>query len=159
MFIALGQDAPTEREENLELRSVRFEKEPTLVAQYYQAADLYLHAAKAETFGLAITEAMACRTPVVATAVGGILDQIDDGVNGLLVPPADSEKMARAIITVLESPMLHRKLAWSAGCTARGKFGLDRMVDQYLSWYSEGLEATKKTCNASSHADTAKALN
>jgi len=41
------------------------------VADYYRAADLYLHAARAETFPNTILEAMACGTPVIATAVGG----------------------------------------------------------------------------------------
>ena len=50
-----------------------------------------------EPFGLVALEAMACGRPVVATAVGGVAETVDDGVTGLLVPPANAGALADAI--------------------------------------------------------------
>ena len=63
---------------------------------YYQAADIYIHAAKADTFPNVVLEALACGLPVVATAVGGIPEQIDHERTGFLVPPGDAAGMAEA---------------------------------------------------------------
>ena len=56
--------------------SSRSRKGAETVAPYYQAADVYLHAAKADNFPRAVLEALCCGTPVVATAVGGIPEQV-----------------------------------------------------------------------------------
>ena len=58
------------------MRFVGHQKSAQTVAQYYQAADVYLHAATADTFPRAVLEALACGTPVVATGVGGIPEQV-----------------------------------------------------------------------------------
>lgn len=76
LFIALGEDAPTERVGEAEIRFVPRELDPHAVARYYQAADVYVHAARADTFPTSVIEALACGTPVVATAVGGIPEQV-----------------------------------------------------------------------------------
>src|SRR5262249_54733173 len=76
LFIALGEDAPAERLGQDEVQFVHYKKDLDTLARYYQAADVYVHAARAEVWGLTITEALACGTPVVATAVGGIVEQI-----------------------------------------------------------------------------------
>jgi trehalose synthase len=78
-----------------------------------------------EGFGLTVTEAMWKRRPIVASAVGGIQDQIRDGVEGLLVhDPTDAAETARALWRVLESPDLGRRL----GAAAR-----ERVRERYLS--------------------------
>ncbi|HEX6437968.1 MAG TPA: glycosyltransferase, partial [Candidatus Binatia bacterium] len=79
LFLALGQEGKGERIGPAEVRFVRYQQDPEVVARYYQAADVYVHAARADTFPNTILEALACGTPVVATAVGGIPEQIEDG--------------------------------------------------------------------------------
>ena len=64
-----------------------------------------------EGFGLALTEAMLCRTPVIGARSGGILDIIDDKVTGLLVPPDNSELLAEAIKLMIQDSELRRRLA------------------------------------------------
>jgi glycosyltransferase involved in cell wall biosynthesis len=54
------------------------------VARYYQAADLYVHAAPADTFPNTVLEALACGTPVVATAIAGIPEQVERRANRVL---------------------------------------------------------------------------
>jgi len=74
LLVALGDDAPeaaaAARRGGQPIRFVPFAEDPVVVANHYRSADLYLHPARAESFGLAVLEAMACGTPVVASDVG-----------------------------------------------------------------------------------------
>lgn len=141
IFIALGEDGPTERIGRAEVRFVPFQKTPNDVARYYQAADVYLHAARADTFPNVVLEALACGTPVVATAVGGIPEQIDDGSTGYLTRPQDAQDMADAIIRLLNDPASCRAMGENAVQQARMRFDLNRQVDDYLDWYERILES------------------
>ncbi len=77
-----------------------------------------------EGFGLTVTEAMWKGRPVVASAVGGIRDQIDDGVQGLLVrDPTDLAAFGAAVTRLLGDPELAHRL---------GEAGRQRVVDRYL---------------------------
>jgi trehalose synthase len=78
-----------------------------------------------EGFGLTVTEAMWKRRPVVASAVGGIQDQLRDGIDGLLVQqPADADEFARVVGRVLADAALAARL---------GDSGYARVRDNYLS--------------------------
>jgi glycosyltransferase involved in cell wall biosynthesis len=114
-----------------------FEKDPDRMALYYQAADVFALPALAESFGKTIIEAMACGRPVVATRVGGTLEQITDGITGCLVPMSDVTAMADAIKSLLGDENLHNKIGSAAAEYARRHFSLDLQVDANLSWYSE----------------------
>lgn len=153
MFIALGEDSPAEEIGHAQVRFVPYETDAGVVASYFQAADLYVHAAKADTFPNAILEALGCGTPVVATAVGGIPEQIkglrdaiteakwnvfDIGeATGILVRPGDAATMAVAIERLLRDKTLRRTLAHNAAEDARERFALNREVMDYLNWYEK----------------------
>ena len=78
-----------------------------------------------EGFGLTVTEAMRKSRPIVASAVGGIHDQIRDGIEGLLVgDPTDADETAAALHRILESPELGRRL---------GAAAYERAKERYLS--------------------------
>jgi glycosyltransferase involved in cell wall biosynthesis len=153
LFIALGADPSTERVGHAQIRSVPYEADTNVVANYFRAADLYVHAAKADTFPNAILEALACGTPAVATAVGGIPEQVKGWRNGeevskwnrfdayvatgILVRPGDSSAMAVAIERLLTDDSLRRRLGENAAHDARQRFELKRQTVEYLDWYAK----------------------
>jgi D-inositol-3-phosphate glycosyltransferase len=85
-----------------------------LLSTYYRAADVVLVPSRSESFGLVALEASACGTPVVATAVGGLLSLVEDGVNGFLVPDRDVELFAQRVTQVLDDSPLAQRLGTQA---------------------------------------------
>ena len=143
LLIVLGEDAPVERVDKLEIRFVPYQEDPTTVARYYQAADVYVHAARADTAPISISEAMGCGTPVVATAVGGIPEQVEDARTGFLVPLGNAEALASRITQLLLDEALKRSMGMQAAKSARYRFNFDQQVDGYLNWYEEIIRDTK----------------
>lgn len=109
--------------------AVRFTGPRTDVEDVLRAADVFVNCSAAEPFGLSLVEAMACGRPVVATAAGGPLDFVVDGVNGRLVPPDDPRALAAALDDVLGDAAHAERLARSAVETA-ARFDIDRQADR-----------------------------
>lgn len=139
LFMILGNVDRGEQIGRVYIEFIPYQKDPQVVIRYYQAADVYVYATKADTFPTTVLEALACGTPVVATAVGGIPEQIDDGETGFLVPPRSPEEMAAAIQKLLQDNNLHRKMSSQAAETAQRRFDVNRMVEEYLEWYRKIL--------------------
>jgi glycosyltransferase involved in cell wall biosynthesis len=91
---------------------------PPLKHDVVAMSDVVLHTSFAESFGLAVLEAMAAGKPVVSAAVDGPRLLIEDGVNGLLVPPADVEACASAVASLLDDPERRRALGQRAALAA-----------------------------------------
>jgi glycosyltransferase involved in cell wall biosynthesis len=140
LFIALGADGEAEETGRAEGRYVPYLRDSALVARYYQAADVYVHAAREDTFPTSVLEAMACGTPVVATAVGGIPEQVEEGQSGFLVPAGDAEGLAIRLIRVIEDSDLRLRLGRHAIQCVRRRYDLEHQVDTYLDWYVELLD-------------------
>lgn len=86
-----------------------------------------------EGFGLTVTEAMWKARPVIATATGGIVDQIEDGVTGVLLRnPLDLERFATEVADLLESPERARAIGEAARESVRANFLVDRHTLQYV---------------------------
>jgi glycosyltransferase involved in cell wall biosynthesis len=97
-----------------------------LVEAYQQASVFVLPSTtESEASPMTLTEAMACKKPVVASAVGGVPFMIDDGRDGLLVPPGDPERLAAACLRLLIAPEL---------ATAMGERAYQRVKS--LTWAS-----------------------
>ena len=92
-----------------------------------------------EAFGRVIIEAQAAGVPVVATRVGGVVDIIDDGINGLLVPAGDAEVMAKAVIRIFQDLSFSERLAENALERIKENYTLERMVRATLQVYEEAL--------------------
>lgn len=152
MLVVLGDSRPNGSSDHNDIRFVPFEADLRRVAAWYSAADLYVHAARADTFPNSVLEALACGTPVVATAVGGISEQIrsldwfgqnnaeSEHPTGVLTPPADHTIMARAIKKLLADDTLRRQLAINSIRDVESRFTLTRQADEFLKWYSELIE-------------------
>lgn len=138
-FISLGEEAPTRMVGRATFQYLPFLPNP-IVARYLQAADVYLHAARAENFGLITAEAQACGTPVVSTAVGGLPEVIVGGETGLLVPPGDANAMAQAVCGLLGNDELRQQLGVNAARRARSLWRSDRVVQMYLDWFKESRQ-------------------
>jgi glycosyltransferase involved in cell wall biosynthesis len=138
-LLAVGQERADEQLGSAVVRHVPFIKSPQEMALYYQSADIYLHAAHSETFGIVIVEALACGLPVVATAVDGIPEVFSDGEHGFHIAHADAEAMAGAVLRLMQDPALRASLGASAAQHARRHYDVDLMVDRYLNWYDEVL--------------------
>jgi glycosyltransferase involved in cell wall biosynthesis len=80
---------------------------------------------------------MAHGKPVVATAVGGLLDLVVDGETGLLVPPRDPAALRRALERLLADRELRRRLGAAARERARADFSWERVTDATLAAYAE----------------------
>lgn len=101
------------------------------------AADVFCLSSTWEGVPLAAQEAMLLGTPVVATAVGGIPELIDDGVSGRLAPPGDPGALAAALHEVLDDPDLQRRYATAARAQIRQKFSTQRMLTTLSRTYEE----------------------
>ncbi len=100
-----------------------------------RSADLLLDAPTGEPFATVALEAMACGTPVVASAIGSHLDTIIDGTTGLLVPPGRPGLIAQRIRTLLASPMLLEGFGIAAVDRARARYAWDRIGQETLAIY------------------------
>lgn len=155
VLIGVGDDGPggEERLGDARLRHVPFEHDPKRLAEHYRAADLLLHPALSEAWGLVVTEAMACATPVIATAVEALPEQVlglgvpgsvgaavhAERATGALVPPRDSDAMAAAVLELLRSPTLLRRLGDQAAAHVRANFTQKRQTAAYAAFYHEIL--------------------
>jgi len=96
-----------------------------------------------EAFGRVIIEAQASGVPVVATRVGGVIDIIEDEKTGLLVPPAEPNSMAEAIIRVFKDKALASCLAENAYKKVKEKYKVELMVKNTLDVYREAVNNFK----------------
>jgi glycosyltransferase involved in cell wall biosynthesis len=101
-----------------------------------------------EAQGLAVLEAMALSRPVVATAVGGIVEMIDDGVTGLLVPPHEPEPLGQAIARLLADAPLADMIARRAHDMVHDRFCVELMVKAVEAIYDEGARAARLPAQA-----------
>ena len=114
---------------------------PRLVA----AIDVVVHASSVpEPFGLVIIEGMAAGKPVVATGAGGVLDILEDGLNGLLVPCRDAEAMARAILQIISDPDRAKQMGMAARRCVAEKFTVQHQVMAVQKLYDDILADPKR---------------
>ncbi len=106
------------------------------------AMDLYVHPALMEGFGIAVLEAMAMRRPVVATTTGGLPEIVRDGETGMLVPPGESDALARAVLALLQDPARCRQLGEAGRARVAAHFTVEAMMDSLASGYEALLGRT-----------------
>jgi glycosyltransferase involved in cell wall biosynthesis len=123
------------------------------VAARLADADLFVLPSRSEAFPNAVLEAMAAGLPIVASAVGGILELIDDGRNGLLVPPGDAGALADRLCRLIADAPLAGRLGEAARADALARYSFDRMVGAFEQLYL--TELTRRGIVAAAAAELA----
>jgi D-inositol-3-phosphate glycosyltransferase len=110
---------------------------PDELRVYYAAADIFVTTPWYEPFGITAVEAMACGTPVVGSAVGGIKTTVVDGVTGYLVPPKDPQALAERLAHLFRQPGLLRRFARRSIRRARALYTWKRVAMAVEHVYAE----------------------
>jgi phosphatidylinositol alpha-mannosyltransferase len=109
------------------------------LVRYYQSCDVFCAPSTGqESFGIVLLEAMAAGRPIVTTEIPGYMEVVSDGVQGLLVPPKDVERLGDALIRALREPSLRAHLGQAGRVTAR-QFAWERVAVQVAEYYVEVL--------------------
>ena len=90
--------------------------------------------------GMVCVEAMACGTPVIASAVGGHVDAVVDGTTGILVPPGRPALLAQRIRQLLGHPMLLEAFSLAAADRAQSRYSWDRIARETTAVYDRALD-------------------
>ena len=107
----------------------------------YERAAVVAVPSHREGFGVACAEAMAHARPVVASAVGGLLDLVVDGETGLLVPPRDVPALRDALDRLLGDAGLRRRLGEAGRARVRERFSWPAVTDATIAAYEGALAA------------------
>lgn len=108
--------------------------------------DVFLHPSLEEGFPVAVLEAMASGIPVVASAVGGVPELVEDGRTGWLVPPGDAGALGERLGQLLSDGSARRAMGAAARQRVRHNFTVDRMVDEIAAIYADLLEGRPASC-------------
>ncbi|MDB6070145.1 MAG: hypothetical protein JWL81_1316 [Verrucomicrobiales bacterium] len=123
------------------IRNVSTESKEQMAA-WLRAVDVLVYPSLADTAPLAVMEALACGVPVVAFRVGGIPDQIREGISGFLVEPGDVGALAAAAEELLSDRGLLREFGRAAREDAVARFDIRQCGEGYVDYYREAISAT-----------------
>lgn len=121
-----------------------------------RSMDCFVLPSLSEGISNTILEAMMTGLPIVATNVGGNAELIEGGMTGTLVPPANSEMLARAILAYYHDPAMARRHARTAQRVAIERFSLERMVAEYSTLYEDLLNRHGGNGKLASNAQNAR---
>ncbi|WP_158633435.1 glycosyltransferase family 4 protein [Tautonia sociabilis] len=114
-----------------------FASPAALESVFWEVIDLYCQPAAVATLGRPLMEAMVAGRPSVAADVEGLRGLLGGGGRGLLVPPGDAAALARAMLDLLDQPLLARSLGERSRQWALPRFDPDREADQLAALYAE----------------------
>ena len=126
---------------------VRFLGVRSDIPDLLRAADVFVFPSRWEGNPLSVMEAMAAGLPVVATAVGGVPELVEDGVSGILVPNEDCDALVQAMLQMVQHPDLRAQMAHAARCRAEERFDMRHTVAAYESLYESILQRARPTGN------------
>jgi phosphatidylinositol alpha-mannosyltransferase len=107
------------------------------LARYYHSCDVFCAPSTGqESFGIVLLEAMASGSPIVASDIPGYRSVVNNGVEGLLVPPKDERALAAALVTVLSDAEMRKRMS-AAGRARAEQFSWDKVGEKVLSYYEQ----------------------
>ena len=110
------------------------------VQDYFRAADVYAMPSLREGLPIALLEAMACGLACVASRLPGATDvMVQDGTNGLLVPPQEPAALATALATMIANPGRATEIGAAARRTVEDRYTMERVADMWLDTYDQVL--------------------
>jgi sugar transferase (PEP-CTERM/EpsH1 system associated) len=109
------------------------------IAEIMQVLDVFVLPSKNEGISNTILEALASGLPVIATAVGGNVELVENGVNGMLVAPGDVAEMAQALLFYLDAPARIAEHGENARQQAEQRFSIPAMAAAYAAVYEKTL--------------------
>jgi SAM-dependent methyltransferase len=112
---------------------------PRELGPYYERAAVVACPSRREGYGVAAREAMAHGRPVVASAVGGLVDAVEDGATGLLVPPRDPRALRAAIERLLADPAARDRLGKAARRRAEEQFSWEAATEATIGAYRDAV--------------------
>ncbi len=113
------------------------------LVRYYRSATVCVVPSLYEPGGTAVFESMACGCPLIASAVGGLVEIVDDRRTGLLIRPASARALADAIIELLRKPEMRREISQNAVEVIRKNYDLNSAVRQTLAAYTRTIKSFK----------------
>lgn len=128
----------------IEFRQLGYIKRAQEMARVYSSADLFCITSLDDNFPATVLEAMACGTPVVGFATGGIPEQVAGGC-GQLVPPRDVKALGEVITALLKDEPVRRETAERCRKRAVQEYSLQRFVERYCALYHELVKGSLGT--------------
>jgi len=152
VFVSVGSGEPPCEVPVTHLRLGRIANE-RMLSLVYSAVDVCAIPSVQDNFPYAALESLACGTPVVGFAVGGLPEIVRTGLTGVLVPPRDCAALAAAIGDLLGDPV--RRAAMSASCraVATAEYRLELQAQRYLALYEEILGTERARASTGSRGD------
>ena len=125
-----------------------------ILRKYYQAADIYFHSSKIDTYSNAIMEALACGLATVAYETGGNIEQIipynkssnffdkSKSPTGALIPQFDIQELQNILLELVEKDTRHKELSVNAREYSVNNFNFNQFANNYLKWYEDILASS-----------------
>ncbi|MEM8863544.1 MAG: glycosyltransferase [Chloroflexota bacterium] len=151
LLLVIGDEGEEVKIGSSAMKFIPFQKSASTMAKFYQAADLYVHAAKADNFPTVILEALSTGTPVVATDVGGVSEQVAHLGNvdanfatGILTNPPHAKNLANAVSYLEASPKLIDQMGQNAYRFAQSEFDSSLQLSRYFQLYEDVIRTWQK---------------
>jgi glycosyltransferase involved in cell wall biosynthesis len=114
-----------------------FREETSSPVEFFQLADVFVLPSLKEGFPVVVIEAMSCGLPCIATRIGGVVDQIEDGRTGKLVDPGQVQELSDAIQYVATNERERKQWGKAARETVLQRYDISQVISTYQSLYSE----------------------